>query len=44
MLVQPLKWWGGKLYLAKHIINLLLPKQACSHLHLCPYVSQNGRI
>ena len=23
--------------------TLLLPKQACSHLHLCPFVSQNGR-
>ena len=24
--------------------TLLLPKQACSHLHLCPNVSQNGWI
>ena len=28
MLVQPLKWWGGKHYLAKHIIALM-PR----HLH-----------
>ncbi len=28
MLVQPLKWWGGKHYLAKRIIDLMPP-----HLH-----------